>query len=128
MDQPSLLGTSFLEGKGQVWEEVKDKAPKAYFVSSICCRISLHSMTQQQDSPDVKTTKKLNFMHEKIPLQGGFAYWPLAQLINFKFMPVFMRSAYVAAAAFIWTNFLCYLKSRRLTTEASAGNVCRNSL
>ena len=45
--------------------------------------------------------------------QVGFAYWPLLQLVNFRFMPTQFKPAFVGVAAFVWTNFLCYQKSRK---------------
>jgi len=36
------------------------------------------------------------------------AFWPAAQLVNFKFVPPQYRVAYLGLAAFIWTNILCF--------------------
>jgi len=54
-------------------------------------------------------------------LSGGI-FWPTANYFNFKFVPSQYRVIYVSCAAFVWTNFLCYLRdtygsSAQATTE-----------
>ena len=45
--------------------------------------------------------------------QIGWVYWPIMQGINFVFLPTALRTVYVGTAAFIWTNFLCYLRATK---------------
>lgn len=42
----------------------------------------------------------------------GFVYWPIAQTINFAFVPVRNQVIYVSVASLIWTTFLAYMKVR----------------
>lgn len=42
-------------------------------------------------------------------ISGGI-FWPTANFFNFKFVPSQYRVIYVSCAAFVWTNFLCYLR------------------
>ena len=37
----------------------------------------------------------------------GCAFWPAAQIVNFRFVPPQYRVAYLGFAAFLWTNVLC---------------------
>ena len=37
----------------------------------------------------------------------GCAFWPVAQIVNFRFVPPQYRVAYLGFAAFLWTNILC---------------------
>jgi len=48
----------------------------------------------------------------------GWAFWPLAQGINFALLPPAMRGPYVASMSFLWTNVLCMSKSSN-TEEAT---------
>ncbi|XP_070579317.1 mpv17-like protein [Ptychodera flava] len=41
---------------------------------------------------------------------AGCAFWIPAQTINFMFVPNVYRVVYVGTAAFIWANFLCFMK------------------
>lgn len=41
---------------------------------------------------------------------SGAIFWPTANFFNFKFVPSQYRVMYVSCAAFVWTNFLCYLR------------------
>ncbi|XP_002730982.1 mpv17-like protein [Saccoglossus kowalevskii] len=43
---------------------------------------------------------------------AGLAFWPPAQLVNFKFVSPQFRVAYVGIVAYIWTNFLCYMRRK----------------
>ena len=38
-------------------------------------------------------------------------------------MPTYLRSAYVAVAAFAWTNFLCYLKHKSIQSHPESGKI-----
>jgi len=40
-------------------------------------------------------------------------FWPAIQVVNFTFLTTAMRAPYVASAAFVWSNFLCYLKAAK---------------
>jgi len=55
-------------------------------------------------------------------ISGGI-FWPTANFFNFKFVPSQYRVIYVSCAAFVWTNFLCYLRDtygneEKCTTDA----------
>ena len=38
----------------------------------------------------------------------GCVFWPLAQIINFRFVAPRYRVAYLGCAAFLWTNIMCF--------------------
>ena len=38
----------------------------------------------------------------------GCAFWPLAQIVNFRFVSPRYRVAYLGCAAFLWTNIMCF--------------------
>ena len=60
--------------------------------------------------------------------QTGWVFWPIMQLINFRFLPTSLRAPYVACCAFVWTNFMCYLKSQKISGKDMISNeICNNS-
>ncbi|XP_077980222.1 mpv17-like protein [Glandiceps talaboti] len=43
---------------------------------------------------------------------AGCGFWVPAQLINFMFVPPYLRVVYVGTVSFLWANFLCYVRRR----------------
>ncbi|GFO37194.1 mpv17-like protein 2 [Plakobranchus ocellatus] len=43
-----------------------------------------------------------------------WCFWPMAQFINFKFLPTKYRVAYVSTATLIWNSFLSYMKHKNV--------------
>lgn len=53
----------------------------------------------------------------------GFVYWPIAQTINFAFVPARNQVIFVSVASLIWTTFLAYMKvSERDLTSSDVSN------
>lgn len=48
---------------------------------------------------------------------GGCVFWPIANTINFKFVPSSMRVPYLAGAGLIYNSFLTYLNQREEDVE-----------
>jgi len=44
-------------------------------------------------------------------------FWPLVQVINFRYAPPHTRTAFVASASFFWCIILSYLKSVNINCE-----------
>ncbi|XP_072466372.1 mpv17-like protein [Notamacropus eugenii] len=38
----------------------------------------------------------------------GLMFWPFVQLLNFSFVPIYLRTAYLGLCGFLWASFLCY--------------------
>ncbi|XP_070617981.1 mpv17-like protein isoform X1 [Erythrolamprus reginae] len=38
----------------------------------------------------------------------GLMYWPFVQLSNFRFVPVYLRTAFTGFCGFLWAIFLCF--------------------
>jgi len=47
----------------------------------------------------------------------GICFWPMAQMISWTRIPDIWRPSYLACCAFIWTNFLCYMKNLPVEAE-----------
>lgn len=54
--------------------------------------------------------------------QVGWAFWPVANIINFRFVPSTSRVAYVNAAGLVWNAILSYENATkgRLAAPAAA--------
>ncbi|GLC34883.1 hypothetical protein PLESTB_001174100 [Pleodorina starrii] len=74
--------------------------------------------------------KSLSFLMQKIPRDypgvqlNGWRLWPLAALINYRFVPLQFRVLFINLTALVWTTFLL-LKSKRaqalqVVTKAAA--------
>ena len=44
--------------------------------------------------------------------QVSCCFWPVAQVVNFAFLPTHLRTVYVAGCSFIWTNILSFFKAQ----------------
>ncbi|XP_070579442.1 mpv17-like protein [Ptychodera flava] len=44
---------------------------------------------------------------------AGLVFWPPAQFINFMFVPLHYRVVYVGIVAYLWANFLCYMRRKK---------------
>ncbi|XP_064599012.1 mpv17-like protein isoform X2 [Liolophura sinensis] len=44
----------------------------------------------------------------------GLTYWPIVQTINFAFVPTDKKVYLLATASFLWTNYLCYMKEKKV--------------
>uniref|UniRef100_A0A3Q3LQV5 MPV17 mitochondrial inner membrane protein like n=1 Tax=Mastacembelus armatus TaxID=205130 RepID=A0A3Q3LQV5_9TELE len=38
----------------------------------------------------------------------GLMFWPFMQLLNFAFVPLYVRTTFTGCCAFIWATFLCF--------------------
>jgi len=70
-------------------------------------------------------TKDIRVKYIPAWISGGI-FWPTANFFNFKFVPSQYRVIYVSCAAFVWTNFLCYLRDtygeEAKTTDSDSKN------
>ncbi len=66
--------------------------------------------------------RPLSFVLQKIPRDypgvqlNGWRLWPLAALINYRFVPLQFRVLFINVVAFIWTTFLL-LKAKRAQAQ-----------
>ncbi|KAK3581776.1 hypothetical protein CHS0354_017216 [Potamilus streckersoni] len=42
----------------------------------------------------------------------GMMFWPIAQAINFRFIPWELKTIYLPCCSLIWTTYLCYMKEK----------------
>lgn len=46
-----------------------------------------------------------------------WCFWPMAQYVNFRFLPTQYRVAYVSTATLIWNSFLSYMKHKSVPAD-----------
>ncbi|KAF6023797.1 hypothetical protein EB796_017899 [Bugula neritina] len=50
-------------------------------------------------------------------------FFPLVNFINHLFIPFHLKITYQATVSFIWSNFLCFVKEKRLTEPAGGDEI-----
>uniref|UniRef100_A0A0B6YBP3 Mpv17-like protein 2 n=1 Tax=Arion vulgaris TaxID=1028688 RepID=A0A0B6YBP3_9EUPU len=50
-----------------------------------------------------------------------WTFWPLAQFVNFRFVPGNLRVVYVSSATLLWNSFLSFVKHEHKPQESSVG-------
>nr|XP_020451826.1 mpv17-like protein [Monopterus albus] len=50
----------------------------------------------------------------------GLMFWPFMQLLNFAFVPLYVRTAFTGCCAFVWATFLCFSHQSGDGTAAAA--------
>eukprot|EP00584_Thalassiosira_punctigera_P010527 CAMPEP_0172532568 /NCGR_PEP_ID=MMETSP1067-20121228/5571_1 /TAXON_ID=265564 ORGANISM="Thalassiosira punctigera, Strain Tpunct2005C2" /NCGR_SAMPLE_ID=MMETSP1067 /ASSEMBLY_ACC=CAM_ASM_000444 /LENGTH=197 /DNA_ID=CAMNT_0013317097 /DNA_START=289 /DNA_END=882 /DNA_ORIENTATION=- len=48
---------------------------------------------------------------------GAWKFWPAANVINFSIVPIPFRVLYMNVASIIWTGYLTYVNSKKVTTN-----------
>ncbi|KAM9457972.1 mpv17-like protein [Clarias gariepinus] len=52
----------------------------------------------------------------------GLMYWPFMQVLNFVYMPLYLRTFFMGCSAFLWSMFLCFSQRSGDGTAGTALN------
>ncbi|XP_074649510.1 mpv17-like protein [Tubulanus polymorphus] len=91
---------------------IRSVIPKVFIDQFLIAPPSLFVFFTGTSILDGKEDIYKDFKEKAMPaFVSGCVFWGVAQSVNFLLVPGHMRTVYVSAMAFVWSNILCFIKS-----------------